>query len=158
MIAKAYLDTKLHLFLSSAINFDLCVAHKKIFANVYAETWGRCILTVTIYVAIAQDMRLSARDIPLRGVKIKETAKLILITNDLYDISARLRAINDDYRLYYNGEKRRYEVHSAKRCALQFVVPYDELDARTVAYAMYSRVENADTVFRDIERNNKEIK
>lgn len=81
---------------------------------------------------------------------------MILITNDLFDISSRLRAINDDYRLYYNGQKRRYEVHSAKRKALQFVVPYNELDARTVEYAMYSRVENAKRIFEDIERNNKE--
>lgn len=94
---------------------------------------------------------------PLAERKLKELTKLIEITNDLFDISFRLRAINDDYRLYYNGQKRRYEVHSAKRQALQFVVPYDELDARTVDYAMYSRVENADVLFRDIERNNKKF-
>ena len=82
---------------------------------------------------------------------------LIEITNDLYDISSRLRGVNDDYRLYYNPQKGRYEVHSAKRGKLQFVVPYDELDARTVEYALYSRVENAELVFRDIERNNRRL-
>lgn len=82
---------------------------------------------------------------------------MILITNDLYDISSRLRTINDDYRLYYNVAKGRYEVHSAARGALQFVVPYDELDARTVQYARYSRVENAERIFEDIERNNRRL-
>ena len=82
---------------------------------------------------------------------------MIEITNDLFDIASRLRAINDDYRLYYNAQKRRYEVHSAKRQRLQFIVPYDELDARTVEYARYSRVENAKRIFEDIEKHNSKL-
>ena len=82
---------------------------------------------------------------------------MILITNDLYDIACRLRSVNDDYRLYYNAKKGRYEVHSAKRQRLQFIVPYDELDARTVEYARYSRVENAKRIFEDIEKHNSKL-
>ena len=82
---------------------------------------------------------------------------LIAITNDLYDISSRLRSVNDDYRLYYNAQKHRYEVHSATRNTLQFVVPYDELDARTISYALYSRVENAERIFADIDKNNARV-
>ena len=82
---------------------------------------------------------------------------MIEITNDLFDIAWRLRSVNDDYRLYYNAEKRRYEVHSAERNALQFVVPYDELDARTVEYARYTSVGNAKQVFSDIDKNNAKL-
>lgn len=84
---------------------------------------------------------------------------LILITDDVYDIAWRLRAINDGYRVYYNAHLNRYEVHDITRSpnTLQFVVPYGELDARTVQYALYSRVENADDIFERIQRDNARI-
>lgn len=81
---------------------------------------------------------------------------LIEITNDLYDIAARLSSINDGYRVYYNARLRRYEVHDKHQYgdALAFVVPYAELDARTVDYALYTRRENADKVLADVEDGN----
>ena len=79
---------------------------------------------------------------------------MIEITNDLFDISCRLRSVNEQYRLYYNTQKARFEVHNADTHALEFVVPYSELDARTVEYARYTSVTNADTVLEDIEKNN----
>ena len=82
---------------------------------------------------------------------------MIEITNDLYDIAWRLRSVNECYRLYYNKEKGRYEVRNSNTCALEFVVPYDELDARTVEYARYTSVSNAEQVFRDIEKNNARL-
>ena len=80
--------------------------------------------------------------------------KVIEITNDLFDIAWQLRSVNDSYRLFYNTQKRRYEVHNSNTSALEFVVPYDELDARTVEYARYTSVSNAEQIFSDIERNN----
>ena len=82
---------------------------------------------------------------------------MILITNDLFDIAWRLRAVNDDYRVYYNSEKSRYEVRDCRTKTLQFVVTYDELDARTVEYSLYSRVENAECIFAEIERYNAKL-
>ena len=81
---------------------------------------------------------------------------LIEITNDLYDIAARLRSVNDGYRVYYNARLRRYEVHdkSQRGDTLAFVVPYAELDARTIDYALYTRRENADKVLADVEDSN----
>ena len=83
--------------------------------------------------------------------------KLIEITNDLYDIAWRLRSVNECYRLYYNTQKGRYEVKNSVTHALEFVVPYDELDARTVEYARYTSVANAEQVFSDIEKNNAQF-
>ena len=83
--------------------------------------------------------------------------KVILITNDLFDIASRLRSVNDSYRLYYNTQNHRYEVHNAATDALEFVLPYDELDARSVEYARYTSVTNAETLFEEIERNNAKV-
>ena len=82
---------------------------------------------------------------------------MIEITNDLYDISSRLRSVNDSYRLFYNTQKCQYEVKNCTTGALEFVVPYDELDARTIDYARYTSVANADKVFEDIEKNNAKL-
>ena len=82
---------------------------------------------------------------------------LKLITDDLYDIAARLRGVKESYVVYYNTEKERFEVHDSERNCLEFVVPYDELDARTVEYARYSRVENAKRIFEEVEEYNRRL-
>lgn len=82
---------------------------------------------------------------------------MIEITNDLYDIAWRLRSVNERYRLYYNVQKGRYEVRDSLTYALEFVVPFNELDARTVEYARYTSVANAEQVFSDIEKNNAKL-
>ena len=82
---------------------------------------------------------------------------LKLITDDLFDIAHRLAGVKDSYLLYYNVEKGRYEVHDGVKSCLEFVVPFDELDARTVEYARYSRVERAKQIFADVERHNERL-
>ena len=82
---------------------------------------------------------------------------LKVITNDLYDIADRLRAVNENYVLYYNTDKLRFEVHDGKKDRLEFVVPFEELDARTVEYAMYTRVENSKRIFEEMEEANRRL-
>jgi hypothetical protein len=81
---------------------------------------------------------------------------LIEITNDLFDIAQRLKDVNEDYVLYFNVEKQHYEVHNRKQypSTLAFVVPYDELDARTIKYARFTSVNNSTKLFEEIEKNN----
>ena len=82
---------------------------------------------------------------------------MIEITNDLYDIALRLRSVNDSYRVYYNVAKSRYEVWNADANRLEFILPYDELDARAVEYARYTSVQNAAALIEEIERNNEQV-
>lgn len=84
---------------------------------------------------------------------------LIEINNDLFDVAARLKSVNWNYRLYYNKLRDRFEVHNLlqRPNTLAFVVPYDDLDARTVEYARFSSVQNAQKLFRDIEKNNENL-
>ncbi len=81
----------------------------------------------------------------------------MLITNDLFDISDRLKTVNPNYKLYFNRKTQRYEVYET--CVLNeklaFVVPYDELDARTLAFARFTAVQNADKIFAEIEKHNE---
>ncbi len=88
----------------------------------------------------------------------KNMNNLIEITDDLFDISRRLKSVDEDYRLYYNGAKRRYEVHNRKQCGstLAFVVPFEELDARTVEYARKTRAENIELLLAEMDKHNAE--
>lgn len=85
---------------------------------------------------------------------------LIPITDDLYGIADRLQSICATYRVFYNGALNRYEVHDVAQHGdtLAFIPPYAELDDRTVKYAGYTRRQNADCVFADIERHNAQIR
>ncbi len=82
--------------------------------------------------------------------------ELVLIQNDLFDIADRLKSINNGYKVYFNKIKQRYEVHNSYQHGdtLAFVVPFDRLDARTVSYALETRVENADKIFEQTEKYN----
>ena len=68
-------------------------------------------------------------------------AHLIPVTDDLYFIASRLKELDASYYVVYNTARGRYEVHSdaQKGSTLCFVVPYNELDARTLAYAARTR-------------------
>ncbi len=84
---------------------------------------------------------------------------LIAITDDLFDIANRLKAIDQNYRVFFNVETQKFEVHNmAQRLGtLAFVVPFDELDARTVQYARFTRVENAQKLFDEVDKHNQSL-
>ena len=77
---------------------------------------------------------------------------LIKINDDLFDIAARLKSVKSSYVVYYNTQLRRYEVYDDDKFA--FIVPYDELDSRTIDYALKTSVQNADKLFAEVERHN----
>lgn len=83
----------------------------------------------------------------------------VLITQDLFDIAQRLKGINANYKLYFNKATQQYQVYQTKGLGevLAFVVPYDQLDARTLQYARYTSVCNAKQVFADIEKHNRQL-
>lgn len=80
----------------------------------------------------------------------------VLITDDLFDVANRLKSVNSNYKLYFNKKTQRYEVCETKGLneTLAFVVPYDELDARTVEYARFTAIQNVKALFDEIERHN----
>ena len=83
-------------------------------------------------------------------------AYLIPITTDLFDIASRLREIDANYKLFFNKLLNRFEVHNQAQRGntLAVVVPYQQLDARTVHYVRKTRVENAQRLFDEMEKQN----
>lgn len=77
----------------------------------------------------------------------------IRITDDLYDVAARLREIDDRYEVWYDSIARRYEIHA--NGALQIAVPFAELDARTVSLVRKTRIERAERIIGQIDAANR---
>jgi hypothetical protein len=77
------------------------------------------------------------------------------IKNDLFDIAARARELDPDYRIFFDTVSGRFELHNMRfKDTLQCVLPFDRLDARTVDYIRETRIENADRLLIKIEREN----
>jgi len=84
---------------------------------------------------------------------------LRLIQHDLYGIAERITAIESGYFIVYNTKSGQYEVHSAdnKGSTYCFIVPYDELDARTLDYCKRTLVANTDRLLRELEESNARL-
>jgi hypothetical protein len=85
---------------------------------------------------------------------------MIPIHDDLHQIAARLREVDDRYRVFRNEALGRFEVHTEQQPnskSLACVVPYERLDERTVDYVRMTRIENFDANLDEITRNNAKV-
>lgn len=84
----------------------------------------------------------------------------VLIESDALDIVQRLKEIDESYFLLLNRETGRYEIHSSAQQGDSFCLslPFDALDARTLAYARRYRRERAEEIFKEIDRENEQAR
>jgi len=85
--------------------------------------------------------------------------KYHIVRGDLFGIARRIREIDKGYFVAYSYKHKRFEVHHRYQRGGSFclAVPFDRLDARLVDLVLKSRVQNADKVFAQIERDNKRL-
>lgn len=89
------------------------------------------------------------------GVHMDE---LIEIRDDLFDISSRIKSIDENYKIYFNGETCRYELHNfSKYPSFQAVIPYATLDKRALDFARKSRVDNIQSILAEIDAHNARL-
>ena len=74
------------------------------------------------------------------------------VTSDLFNIAARLKSINKDYRVFWNNRDNRFEIHTH---SLEFTVK--ELDERVLEHAQRTRKENADAIEQEVNEHNAVI-
>lgn len=80
------------------------------------------------------------------------------IYNDPCDVCDRLKSIDEGYFVLFNTKRNRYEVHNAFQAdTFCFVVPFGQLDSRTVDYCLKTRRQNADKIFAEMERHNASV-
>ncbi|MDD4211223.1 MAG: hypothetical protein PHC46_02370 [Clostridia bacterium] len=85
--------------------------------------------------------------------------KYKIITDDTFDIAKRLKAIDNNYIIKWNILKKRYEVFydEGDKQVLQIVLPYSELDTRTLNIVNKTRVENYKALIAEIEQKNQKL-
>lgn len=78
-----------------------------------------------------------------------------VIEDDLFGVCGRLKSIDDGYFVFRNYKTGRFEVHNSKdKNTLCLVLPYDELDERTVRRVLATRAERAAALVEQMERDN----
>lgn len=80
---------------------------------------------------------------------------LVKIEKDLFSISQRLKEIDARYEVYRNTLASRFEIYIER--ALQFVVPFQKLDARTLEFARKTRIERRMQIMKEIDEHNERI-
>ncbi len=80
---------------------------------------------------------------------------LVKIEKDLFSICDRLKEIDERYEVFRNKISHRFEVYVGK--ALQFVVPFQRLDARTLDFARKTRIERREQIVKEIDEQNAKI-
>lgn len=84
--------------------------------------------------------------------------KLVAVYNDLFDVSSRIKSIDDDYQIYFNRGNCRYELHNLRlRPTKQADIPYDTLDCRVLTWARKTRVENLQRLIDEINEHNQRL-
>ena len=92
----------------------------------------------------------------------------ILVKNDLYDISNRIKKFDSSYRAVYDVCTNKYQVYSTTLYGnieligwtpLSYVctLPYDQLDVRSIQYLYDTSVDNLGNLLTMIDENNKGI-
>lgn len=76
----------------------------------------------------------------------------IKITRDLFDIADRIKELNPNYEIYFDTDRQKYVLMAFG--VHQSVIPYDELDVRTLDYAYETRAENAEKILAEIDAYN----
>lgn len=84
--------------------------------------------------------------------------KLIEIKDDLFGIAERVKSIDANYKIYFNGDTHGYELHNT-RCypSYQLTYPFPRLDKRAVDYTLKSDVKNKERILKEIERHNEQL-
>ena len=84
--------------------------------------------------------------------------KLIEIKDDLFDVSSRIKSIDENYKIYFNGGTCRYELHNAQKTpSFQAVFPYSTLDKRALDFARQSSIKNKELIIAEIDAHNERL-
>lgn len=80
------------------------------------------------------------------------------VVSHALDIPGRLKEIDPGYFVMLNTRTQKYEIHhGAGENTLECVLPYEELDERTVRHVRKHRMERLDALVREVEEHNRRL-
>lgn len=80
------------------------------------------------------------------------------VVSHALDIPQRLKELEPGYFVILNTRTQKYEVHHGDgQNTLECVLPYDELDERTVRHVRKHRMERLEALVREVEAHNRRL-
>ena len=81
----------------------------------------------------------------------------IRLTHDVYEISKRIKYLDNGYFIVYNTSTCKFEVHNSNQLDTTYclTLPYSYLDERSLNYVAKTRCANIEQILEEIEQNNK---
>lgn len=76
---------------------------------------------------------------------------------DLYNLYARIKEIDRNYRLVFNKKNKRAEVHNFSQRGTSFVMVAEPLDARLILKLKQTRVENSHQFLKELDEYNANL-
>lgn len=83
--------------------------------------------------------------------------RFFVVDSDCLDVTERLKAIDRDYYIVYDLDKKKFELHNRSQNSGTYCLtfPFDEIDERMVDFALKTKVQNCDLLFEEMERQNE---
>lgn len=82
----------------------------------------------------------------------------LLVKNDLFNISKRIKQIDKKYFIVFNAKTKNFEVHYKRNTStLELVLPFDRLDKRTLDFVMKTKMERKQKLLEEMEKNNQKL-
>lgn len=79
----------------------------------------------------------------------------IKIEDDVFDITKRIKEIDDGYYIEYNCKRKLYELHNFNQLnSYCLTIPFDNLDDRVLDLILYTNISNIDNIMIDINNCN----
>lgn len=81
------------------------------------------------------------------------------VVSHALDIPARLKELDERYFVMLNTDTQKYEIHcaGADEMTLECVLPFGELDERSIRYAREHRMERMEEILREMEAHNRSV-
>lgn len=82
------------------------------------------------------------------------------IESDCLDIIKRIKAVDEDYFVVFDLDKKKFELHNKSQGGNTYCLtfPFDSLDERAVTLVLKTRVQNSDALFEEMQRENEKQK
>mgnify|MGYP004642250925 FL=1 len=79
------------------------------------------------------------------------------IESDCLDIIKRIKAVDEDYFVVFNMDKKKFELHNKSQGGNTYCLtfPFNILDERAVTLVLKTRVQNSDALFEEMQRENE---
>ena len=82
----------------------------------------------------------------------------IKIESDVFDVSKRIKEIDENYFIMFNLNNNKYELHcTSQPNTYCFSYPYEDLDERFIDMIYKTNIVNIDNIIEQIDNNNAKI-